>query len=530
MVDADFIAKDPDITKRIEYKRHNQRAKQIQELNAKLEQIDKEATSNLLSADGLEHLMNETKLLEKKKAKLQERQMQSLELKELENKEVKGLYNVAYNGKNAARVFKDLEAVEKAIRFSQGNKNKGAKHIKIKHLTNQTQEGYVTPLEIANLGKDLRAFLKNYEPYVEKNGANIYEWENEAEVRFRLVVNEVKGEADSNPAQLPKPFNEEIITFYSDRNLKNKMEFKNYWVSDYFAKKHAQEIIDAIQVPTYEPLTLPYSQHQIDLALQKYHRAVESEKDKLKELSLLSWSEAKNLLKEDESLYEKYKTYNQGKEDGYGLHLMAGKLRQDRNANAQAHNAKIAAENTKIEQKYSHLYDEYLAMLKENQSILEQLNIQQEKKEIALALQSYDVLTNITSMLQKGYTKKEINYLINKAINKPSELAYNILRNYDTPPIGRGYNGYSMSNNAIAAYANGIKPISKWNAQDAKEFGEIIGVKVKLKDLKEFLLAYGEKGYHHTSSYYNETKFYSLAEAMQYKENLLGYFPYAILE
>ncbi|GEM_PF-7098647 len=80
--------------------------------------------------------------------------------------------------------------------------------------------------------------------------------------------------------------------------------------------------------------------------------------------------------KEDKSLYEKYKTHNQGKEDGYGLHLMAGKLRQDRNANAQAHNAKIAAENTKIEQKYSHLYDEYLAMLKENQSILEQLNIQ----------------------------------------------------------------------------------------------------------------------------------------------------------
>lgn len=450
-------------------------------------------------------------------------------LKELENKEAKGLYNVAYNGKNATRVFKDLEVVEKAIRFSQGNKNKGAKHIKIKHLTDQTQEGYVTPLEIANLGKDLRAFLKNYEfgPYVEKNGANIYEWENDAEVRFRLVVNEVKGEADSNPAQLPKPFNEEIITFYSDRNLEKPMEFKNYWVRDYVNKKHAREIIDAIEPSTYEP-PLPYSQEQIDLALQKYHRAVESEKQQLKKLPFLSRTEAKNLLKEDEALYEKYKTYHNGKE--YGLYLMARKLREDRNANAQAHNAKIEAEYTKIEQKYSHLYDEYLAMLKENQPILEQSNIQQEKKEIALALQRYDVLTNITSMLEKGYTKKEINYLINKAINKPSELAYNILRNYDTPPIGRGYNGYSMSNNAIAAYANGIKPISKWNAQDAKEFGEIIGVKVKLKELKEFLLAYGEKGYHHTSSYYNETKFYSLAEAMQYKENLVRYFPYAILE
>lgn len=35
----------------------------------------------------------------------------------------------------------------------------------------------------------------------------------------------------------------------------------------------------------------------------------------------------------------------------------------------------------------------------------------------------------------------------------------------------------------------------------------------------------GEKGYHHTSKFYNETKFYSLAEAMSDKNILLKYFP-----
>ena len=34
----------------------------------------------------------------------------------------------------------------------------------------------------------------------------------------------------------------------------------------------------------------------------------------------------------------------------------------------------------------------------------------------------------------------------------------------------------------------------------------------------------GEKGYHHTSKFYNETKFYSLAEAMSDKNILLNIF------
>ena len=32
-----------------------------------------------------------------------------------------------------------------------------------------------------------------------------------------------------------------------------------------------------------------------------------------------------------------------------------------------------------------------------------------------------------------------------------------------------GYNGWSMSNNAVEAYANGEKPLSKWSKADILE-------------------------------------------------------------
>ena len=141
-------------------------------------------------------------------------------LKELE-KEQKGLYNAAYNGKNAVLIKKDLEAVDEAIALMQGTRYKGAKHERIKHLTDSSKEGYITDLEFVNLGKSIREFLESYEPFIDKNGARIYEWEKEG-VRFRVVVNDV-ADMDSNPTTAT----EEIITFYSDRNLKEAMNFKN---------------------------------------------------------------------------------------------------------------------------------------------------------------------------------------------------------------------------------------------------------------------------------------------------------------
>ena len=85
-----------------------------------------------------------------------------------------------------------------------------------------------------------------------------------------------------------------------------------------------------------------------------------------------------------------------------------------------------------------------------------------------------------------------------------------------------GYNGYSMSNNAVDAYNNGEMPLSKWTkaaileaVHTAVDDGEAVInfdldllKKVKVAELKEFLLY--KSSWHHTSSRYNRTDFYSL--------------------
>ena len=79
-----------------------------------------------------------------------------------------------------------------------------------------------------------------------------------------------------------------------------------------------------------------------------------------------------------------------------------------------------------------------------------------------------------------------------------------------------GYKGYSMSNNAVAAYKNGEKPWTKWTKNDI--LNEISNLKLKasindfknmpLKLLREECLYYSS--WHHTSSYYQKTDFYSI--------------------
>lgn len=81
-----------------------------------------------------------------------------------------------------------------------------------------------------------------------------------------------------------------------------------------------------------------------------------------------------------------------------------------------------------------------------------------------------------------------------------------------------GYNGFSMSNNAVAAYEDGEKPLSKWTKTDI--FDAINEQEVELKCsieklkklpakvLKEVCLIYSS--WHHTSNHYNKTDFYSL--------------------
>lgn len=83
-----------------------------------------------------------------------------------------------------------------------------------------------------------------------------------------------------------------------------------------------------------------------------------------------------------------------------------------------------------------------------------------------------------------------------------------------------GYNGWSMSNNAVDAYENGEKPLSKWRKSDILKAIEESEMELKcsieklrklpVKILKEVCLCYSS--WHHTSNHYNETDFYSLDE------------------
>ena len=87
----------------------------------------------------------------------------------------------------------------------------------------------------------------------------------------------------------------------------------------------------------------------------------------------------------------------------------------------------------------------------------------------------------------------------------------------ETAKVGRGYSGYSMSNNAVQAYNQGSKPISKWKKSDiinsidniTKTYGINIDIealkKLNTEELKKYLI---KDGYHHTSKYYNTTYFY----------------------
>lgn len=120
--------------------------------------------------------------------------------------------------------------------------------------------------------------------------------------------------------------------------------------------------------------------------------------------------------------------------------------------------------------------------------------------------------------------KMPLRYLYDKAKSRNS-IAKEILENFSTGFEGRGYSGYSMSNNAVAAYENGHKPISKFTKEDADELSDLFAEKWSVKEIKDLVKNYGEVGYHHTSKFYNTTNFYSIAQAFrniaEYEEDYL---------
>ncbi|EAJ7578884.1 hypothetical protein ACI4X7_001370 [Campylobacter upsaliensis] len=158
--------------------------------------------------------------------------------------EKRGIYNVSFNEKNSTPINAELEAIENAIidyvvHYVKGwhnerrDKGRGAEHIKL-HLE-KGSEGEISLEELLNLGNSIRKYLKIFkEPFDDRRGGKVFEWENDESVRFRIATDKIKGEGLIPPLS---PSDEIIITFYSDRNLNEKMEFKNPKVKEFYENK-----------------------------------------------------------------------------------------------------------------------------------------------------------------------------------------------------------------------------------------------------------------------------------------------------
>ena len=80
-----------------------------------------------------------------------------------------------------------------------------------------------------------------------------------------------------------------------------------------------------------------------------------------------------------------------------------------------------------------------------------------------------------------------------------------------------GYNGFSMSNNAVEAYNDGEMPLSKWTKSAILEAVKELELtnfsmdnfkKLQASELKRVALT--KSSWHHTSSHYNKTDFYEI--------------------
>lgn len=175
------------------------------------------------------------------------------------NKEKQDILDVTFGDKKAMLIYlKEIELIESLVEntikeavigYIKGWHNKkrdkgvGAEHIKL-HLEKGSQ-GEITLDELINIGNSLREYLKIFkEPYLEdeSKSGKVYEWENKNGIRFRVATDKIKGEGLIPPLS---PFDDVIVTFYSDRNLSQRMEFKNPKVMAYYTdKENHQELIN----------------------------------------------------------------------------------------------------------------------------------------------------------------------------------------------------------------------------------------------------------------------------------------------
>ena len=147
-----------------------------------------------------------------------------IDMLEKADTEAQKIVEMIKDPKKAMAVSRDLANIDDYVKLASGDITKGAKHINLRHTNDPQKIGYVTDDEVSRLGENMRKFLlKHKEPYLDGDQF-VYEWVENGKA-FRLVT-------DSRSLQSAS-FNhtgtsakDEIISFYSNRNLKTNGAYK----------------------------------------------------------------------------------------------------------------------------------------------------------------------------------------------------------------------------------------------------------------------------------------------------------------
>ena len=160
----------------------------------------------------------------------------------MSNNEKQNIYNVTFNAKyeTPIKIGNNLPHIS----YIQGGKPKsrkfGAKLIKT--YLKQGIEGEITINELLNIGESIRNYLNIFkEPFVEiqpHKDIEIYEWQDDKGIRFRVCVKWM--EFAESPCPDCSIANRVIYSFCSDRNMKERMQFKNPKVEDFFMEQQQE--------------------------------------------------------------------------------------------------------------------------------------------------------------------------------------------------------------------------------------------------------------------------------------------------
>lgn len=79
----------------------------------------------------------------------------------MSKKEKRGIYNVTYGNQKETLIKTDVELVEEAI-IDEIIRYVSGKHIRLEHTQDETQLGFVTLDEVANIGQNVRKYINEY--------------------------------------------------------------------------------------------------------------------------------------------------------------------------------------------------------------------------------------------------------------------------------------------------------------------------------------------------------------------------------